>query len=184
MESNALGLTRFLADSAVKDGLQASKGSSLPVSVELSMGSETSESRPSRRIKLIQHFCNLKFLGKMTLAYLFMECPLQLTRIEHYRKIVIPHGTDQYCTCWYRAYKTAIRSIVSVWVPLADQGRIEVRHKGEASLKLCAWLITTLHHTTVGQIPNEKKNFLWSTFHIRIRHSCEHRTSGPQSQEV
>lgn len=26
----------------------------------------------------------------------------------------------------------------SVWVPLADQGRIEVRHKGEASLKLCA----------------------------------------------
>lgn len=28
--------------------------------------------------------------------------------------------------------------VVSVWVPLADQGRIEVRHKGEASLKLCA----------------------------------------------
>lgn len=64
MESNALGLTRFLADSAVKDGLQSSKGSSLPVSVELSMGSETSESRPSRRIKLIQHFCNLKFMEK------------------------------------------------------------------------------------------------------------------------
>lgn len=64
MESNALGLTRFLADCAVKDGLQASKGSSLPVSVELSMGSETSESCPSRRIKLIQHFCNLKFKEK------------------------------------------------------------------------------------------------------------------------
>ena len=95
MESNALGLTRFLADSVVKDGLQASKGSSLPASVELSMGSETSESRLSRWIKLIQHFCNMEFLGKMAPAYLFMECPSQLTRIGKLWKIVIPHGTDQ-----------------------------------------------------------------------------------------